>query len=52
MAMFHKSNPLSFVRKLYSAYHETTGCGTDSCRGKFEVLGAAEDEVKALPCFA
>ena len=50
VAMFHKSNPLSFVRKLYSAYHEAFHRLQDRfmSRQEFEVLGAAENEVRKL----
>ena len=50
VAMFHKSNPLSFVRKLYSAYHEAFHRLQDRfmSRQEFEVLGAAENEVRQL----
>ena len=50
VAMFHKSNPLKFVRKLYSAYHEAFHRLQDRfmSRQEFEVLGAAENEVRQL----
>ena len=50
VAMFHKSNPLKFVRKLYSAYHEAFHRLQDRfmSRQEFEVLGAAENEARQL----
>ncbi len=50
IAMFHKSNPLSFTRTLITAYHEAFHRLQDLflTKGELQILGNADNEIREL----